>query len=214
MQNAKAADLPIFSTAQLTQAAQFTKHQLLAYPSESVWGIGCDAFNEAALRQLVQLKNRDDAKGFIVLTDRIDRLAPLFANLTKDKQNQLLSIISSVNAEQMHADDQAVTWLVPVAMSANLPPLPKLLVGEFATLAVRITPHPQLASLCASLVSSDNPFGFLVSTSCNPSGEPPATSLKMAMDYFGDRVGYLAAEGLGFSRPSRIIDVLTGATLR
>lgn len=202
-------DAKIFYTETLTEAAAYLQTGgVLAYPSESVWGLGCDAFDAAALERVIALKSRDVGKGLIVLTDSADRLGPLLdvSHETFLDIDQLQQY--SLNFTQEHA--RALTWLVPVKSGV----LPKVLTGAHTSLAVRITTHPLLAKLCAEMVSAHNPYGLLVSTSCNLSGQAPATTLDTAMAAFGDRVAYLNAEGLGFDQPSCIMDLVTGKVLR
>ncbi|WP_201530415.1 L-threonylcarbamoyladenylate synthase, partial [Psychrobacter sanguinis] len=67
-----------FTTDSVIQAAKWLKEgQLLAYPTESVWGIGCDAYDEAAVQRILSIKQRLQAKGMIVITDSAERLMPL-----------------------------------------------------------------------------------------------------------------------------------------
>lgn len=201
----------VFWMDHLDQVAGFLgSGGVLAYPSESIWGLGCDAFHQKALEHILRLKDRDLGKGLIVLTDQAQRLLPLWSSLPADQIDGIISRITSVTNEQMLTQKQAVTWLVPVNKQA----LPALLTGGFDSLAVRITPHPTLSQLCQKLVSPTNPFGFLVSTSCNISGLAPAISLDEAMACFGPRVSYLSGDGLGFDKPSQIIDAASGQRFR
>ncbi len=180
---------------------------VLAYPTESVWGLGCDASHPHALDQIISLKNRDLGKGLIVLSDTACRLQPLLdvSHETFDWEKLEQAAMAYTASHQ-----RALTWLVPVKAGH----LPKILTGDHDTLAVRITTHPLLSELCRHLISHQNPYGFLVSTSCNRSGQPPARTLAEAMAYFGDRVAYLDAQTLGFDQPSCIQDLTTGQILR
>ena len=180
---------------------------VLAYPSESVWGLGCDAFNTDAINQIINLKHRDIGKGLIVLTDAAERLKSL---IDVSHETSLLDYMQTFSDEFTQQHSRALTWLVPIKPSA----LPSALIGAYDTLAVRITTHPLLKDLCQALISPANPYGFLVSTSCNPSGQAPAQNLAQAMEYFGDQIAYLDTDGLGFVQPSCIKDLLTGDILR
>ncbi|MFC0819945.1 L-threonylcarbamoyladenylate synthase [Moraxella marmotae] len=201
----------IFTPDELPATADYLKQGgVLAYPSESVWGIGCDAFDEVALSQIVALKNRNLGKGLIVLTDTAERLLPLFADVSHETAQRYLQHIQSQSLHFVKQHQRAITWLVPVAKDK----LPRILTGDFGTLAVRITPHPILQKLCQNLASDANPYGFLVSTSCNPSGQSPAKNLTQAVKYFGHRLAYLDAVGLGFVQPSCIMDLVTGQVVR
>lgn len=202
----------IYSVDMLEQVAQVLKAgDILAYPSESVWGLGCDAFDEAALERIINLKSRDIGKGLIVLTDTHEKLHPLFSALPSEIGQRYLREIAALDDTMMITAKQATTWLIPVPKQLNLP---SILTGEFDSLAVRITPHPVIKALCKRLTSDDNPYGFLVSTSCNPSGQTPAQSLMQAQAYFGNQIAYLDAQSLNFSKPSQIIDLQTHQIIR
>lgn len=197
----------IFAKHCITEVVDFLRSgNLLAYPSESVWGVGCDGMCVPALERLLVLKNRPSHKGLIVLTDDINKIRPLLAKLPNIDQDDILQKI-----HRHTIPNQATTWLVPVSPSVDLP---QILMGDFDKLAVRLTHHPQLRQICHALTSEQNPYGFLVSTSCNPSTKPPASSLAMAKAYFGEQVGYFDDVGLGYDKPSQIIDVLTGVVVR
>lgn len=184
-----------------------TQGKLIAYPTESVWGLGCNPFDERAVRALLTLKNRPIEKGLIVLTASQAHIADFLANLPSQRQQQIVkSWAYDPNIRQ------ATTWLL------NIPPhttIPHWVRGEHSSLAIRVINHASIAKLCELVATSGlNPYGFLVSTSCNPSGQPSATTLSEAMAYFGEQVAYLDDRGLGFDQPSQIIDILTGQILR
>ena len=208
-----------FITDSVIQAAHWLKKgQLLAYPTESVWGIGCDPFNQQAVMQLLTIKQRPIEKGMIVVTDSPSRLAALLEGLTAVERQ---TVLDSWQADSINATaKQAHTWLLPIPK--NLPiTIPSWITGAHDSVAVRVIDHPLIKQLCAQMVSESNPYGFVVSTSCNPSGEPPALSLSEAQGYFlNDRlhlnkgVGYLKGETLGYQLPSQIGDALTGQIIR
>lgn len=198
----------IFDVDHISAVSDYLKAGgVLAYPTESVWGLGCDASHSQALDRVIELKNRDLGKGLIVLSDAADRLQPLL-----NVSHETFDWVKLEQAAQNYTalNQRALTWLVPVKAYH----LPKILTGDHDTLAVRITTHPLLNTLCTQLVCDQNPYGFLVSTSCNRSGQPPARTLAEAMAYFGDRVAYLDATTLGFDQPSCIQDLITGQILR
>ena len=207
-----------FITDSISQAAQSLKEgQLLTYPTESVWGIGCDAYNEAAVQRILDIKQRPQAKGMIVITDSAERLTPLLSSL---KDEQRAPILKSWQTDSGHNNDddelqykQAHTWLLPIPqmLATTIPPW---ITGQHQTVAVRVIAHPTIRQLCEQLVSANNPFGLLVSTSCNPSGQPPAMTFDDAYAYFGEHISYLRAETLGYTLPSQIRDATTGLIIR
>lgn len=187
-----------------------TKGSLLAYPTESVWGIGCDPYDEKAVQRILQIKQRPIEKGMIVITDSSDRLIPLLASLTDSQRQQVIEswqLDSDLNCAQAHS------WLLPIPKELATS-IPSWITGQHDSVAVRVISHPLIQSLCEQMVSPHNPFGFIVSTSCNPSGQLPATCLKEAYDYFAEEVGYLDADTLGYTQPSRIRDAVTGQIIR
>lgn len=208
-----------FITDSVIQAAHWLKKgQLLAYPTESVWGIGCDPFNQRAVIQLLTIKQRPVEKGMIVVTDSPSRLTALLEVLTVVERQ---TVLDSWQDDTINATaKQAHTWLLPIHQ--NLPiTIPSWITGAHDSIAVRVIDHPLIKQLCAQMVSVSNPYGFIVSTSCNPSGQPPALSLNEAKRYFLDAhlhlnqsVGYLQGETLGYQLPSQIGDALTGEIIR
>ena len=214
---------PLITDSVVEAARWLQKGQLLAYPTESVWGIGCDPFNQQAVKQLLAIKQRPLEKGMIVVTDSVSRLTALLSNLN-DEQRQLVldSWCSDSNSDADSVFDcdvdsqQAHTWLLP--LSENLPvSIPAWITGAHHSVAVRVIDHPLVQQLCCQVVSVHNPYGFVVSTSCNPSGQPPALTLSQAQAYFSDsneQVGYLKGETLGYQLPSQISNARTGQVIR
>ena len=210
--------IPLITDSTIQAATWLKKGQLLAYPTESVWGIGCDPFNKQAVMRLLDIKQRPIEKGMIVVTDSPSRLTALLEGLTAVERQ---TVLDSWQADSINATaKQAHTWLLPVPQ--NLPiAIPSWITGAHDSVAVRVIDHPLVKQLCAQMVSVSNPYGFVVSTSCNPSGQPPALSLNEAKRYFLDdhlhlnqSVGYLQGETLGYQLPSQIGDALTGEIIR
>ena len=226
---------PLITDSVVEAARWLQQGQLLAYPTESVWGIGCDPFNQQAVQQLLAIKQRPLEKGMIVVTDSASRLTALLDYLS-DEQRQLV-LDSWRNDFNSDAETkQAHTWLLPLA--PNLPvAIPAWITGAHNSVAVRVIDHPLVQQLCQQVVSAHNPYGFVVSTSCNPSGQPPALTLADAQAYFlnnnnvanisthiytndsaningNEQVGYLKGETLGYLLPSQISDALTGQVIR
>lgn len=215
---------PALTTHSVRQAATWlSQGQLLAYPTESVWGLGCDPFNQAAVMRLLTIKQRPMDKGMIVVTDSAERLLPLLAHLTPHQRH---SILDSWTIAPDSAHKQAHTWLLPLPQALNIP-IPTWITGAHHSVAVRVIAHPLIQKLCAQMLSTHNPYGFIVSTSCNPSGQPPALSLQQAQAYFmnnninkdssnapAEAVVYLQGETLGYQLPSQIHDALTAKVIR
>ncbi|MGP5493804.1 L-threonylcarbamoyladenylate synthase [Psychrobacter celer] len=198
----------------VSQAATWLKNgQLLAYPTESVWGIGCDPYNQAAVQRILTIKQRPIAKGMIVITDSAERLAPLLAPLTQAQRQPILASWQTDSDNTQPQYQQAHTWLLPIPQTLSTS-IPHWITGQHQTVAVRVISHPLIQQLCQQLVSEQNPFGLLVSTSCNPSGQPPAMTFSEAYTYFSEQIGYLQADTLGYTLPSQIRDARTGLIIR
>ncbi len=229
--NRNATSATQVTTKDIVQAARWiTEGKLLAYPTESVWGMGCDPFNKSAVMQLLAIKQRPIDKGMIVITDRVERIAPLLTALN-DKQRQMVldswqPVLNHQFLNTQSLDTQAVnmpvlqaqTWLLPLPAQLKIT-IPSWITGSHNSVAVRVIAHPLIQQLCAQMVSADNPYGFIVSTSCNPSGESPALNLEQAQAYFSDtdlasNVHYLAGKTLEYQLPSQISDALTGQVTR
>lgn len=166
--------------------------ELLAYPTEAVWGLGCQPLDAAAVARLLNLKQRPIEKGLILIADRFELLAPYLKPLTPD-----------IEARVFPTWPGPVTWVLPAAEW-----VPDWLTGARESLAVRVTAHTPVAALCRAY------GGALVSTSANPAGRVAARSALAVRRYFGDRVTYLSAATGGRDRPSQIRDGQTGRELR
>lgn len=176
-------------------AALLRRGGLLLYPTEAVWGLGCDPFDAAAVQRLLELKQRPQAKGMILVgagLDQFDELIDLAA-LPDARREAVLASWPGPN-----------TWTVPCTARA-----PAQLRGEHATLALRISAHPPVVALCRA-------FGApLVSTSANPAGAPPARRRDELDPHLLAGVdGILAGETGGLERPTPIRDALSGEVLR
>jgi len=166
---------------------------IVAYPTEAVFGLGCDPLNAHALARLLALKGRPVDKGLILIADRFEALAPFLAPLDAATRRRVEASWPG-----------PVTWLLPAR-----PEVSPLLRGRHDTLAVRVTAHPLAAVLCAAF------GGALISTSANPAGRPPARSALAARRYFGAALDGLLNGPLGGSaRPTSIRDGRSGSLVR
>ena len=164
-------------------AAHLARGGLIAYPTESCYGLGCDPRNRTAVLRLLKLKQRPQRKGLILIASRYEQLTPWLAPLTPDEREKLRS-----------GGMRAITYLMPVK-----PGCPRWLRGEHDALAVRITAHPQAAALCDALGMA------LVSTSANRSGGKPARAAAQCRKLFGNAVWTLPGQVGKRKRPSTIL---------
>lgn len=166
---------------------------VIAYPTEAVFGLGCDPANEQAVRRILALKSRPASAGLILIADRFDRFQPYIGALEPGAE-----------APALRTWPGPVTWLFPRSTA-----VPDWLAGSHPTIALRVTDHPLCRELCASLESA------LVSTSANPRGEEPARSVEEVNTFFGDRIDGVVEGALGSqAQPSQIRDLATGQTIR
>lgn len=166
---------------------------IVAYPTEAVYGLGCDPRDEHAVRRLLALKQRPEDKGLILIAADIAQLTPWLGPLDADSRRRCEASWPG-----------AATWVVPARADTSA-----LLTGGRDTLAVRVTAHPVAAALCRTCGHA------LVSTSANRSGAPPLRNAQAVEEAFGADVELvLAGEVGGAARPTPIRDARTGAVLR
>lgn len=168
---------------------------IIAYPTEAVWGLGCDPFDEAAVLRLLALKQRSVDNGLIVIAASIEQLKPLidFDALPTERLTEVLATWPGPH-----------TWIMPAEATA-----PKWITGTHTGIAVRVTAHQGVIALCDAF------GGPLVSTSANPAGVPAPTTLKALDHTLRASLDALVAGATGTrARPSSIRDALTGASLR
>ena len=175
-------------------ATIFQQGGVIAYPTEAVWGLGCDPWNPSAVERLLYLKSRAEAKGLILACGEIRQLDFLLSALEADQYEKLLKSWPGSN-----------TWLIPDSRHK----IPLWIKGNHAKVAVRVSKHSLIKRL------SDE-FGCpIVSTSANPAGSPPAMNALRIRQYFGHHLDYIVPGSLGLDKqPSRIMDLYTDAVIR
>lgn len=166
---------------------------IIAYPTEGVYGLGCDPFNAAAVVRLLAVKGRPQDKGVILIASDFAQLGDLIRPLDAERMARVLATWPG-----------AVTWVLPAR-----PGVAHWLTGSHGTLAVRVTAHPLASALCRR-------FGRpVVSTSANRSGRRPARNPLQVRRRLADGVDYIVHGRLGVAAgPSEVRDAMTGAVLR
>jgi L-threonylcarbamoyladenylate synthase len=175
--------------------AVFNQGGVIAYPTEAVFGLGCDPESDSALQRLLNVKNRPVEKGLILLAGDFSQLLPYIdvAQLSKQTSAKL--------AENW---PEGVTLLIPKNKSIS-----KLLTGKFDSIAVRVTRQVDVVALCKQ---TNKP---IVSTSANLSGKEPARTWQTLDPELVNKIDFIIeGETLGRTSPSKIIDVLTGSIIR
>ncbi|WP_034917427.1 L-threonylcarbamoyladenylate synthase type 1 TsaC [Erwinia sp. 9145] len=173
---------------------QLRQGGVIAYPTEAVFGLGCDPDSESAVMHLLRLKKRSIEKGLILIAADYQQLQPYLDDVGLTEQ-QKLRMFSSWPGP--------VTWVVPAR-----PETPDWLTGCFDSLAVRVSDHPLVQQLCKSF---NKP---LVSTSANLSGLLPCRTADEVRRQFGGDFSVLTGETSGRENPSEIRNVLTGQLIR
>jgi L-threonylcarbamoyladenylate synthase len=165
---------------------------VIAYPTEAVFGLGCDPWDEDAVMELLHIKQRPWDKGVILIAASF---------------NQLQDFIQPVDAQTLAKMEQTwpgpVTWLLPASEEC-----PEYLTGSHETIAVRVTAHQPTIDLC-------NCFGgALVSTSANLAGQQPAKFAHQVRRKLPEVDYVMPGSCGGADKPSQIIDAATGNIIR
>ena len=166
---------------------------IILYPTDTIWGIGCDATNEAAVKQVYELKRREDSKAMLVLLDDVGKLASYVE-------------VPDVAYELLEVSDKPMTIIYPNAKN-----LAKNLIAQDRTIGIRITSE---AFTKALLYRFRKP---IVSTSANISGESSpkcfaeiSDAVKSAVDYVVD----FRQEETSNPAPSSIIKLGVGGEIQ
>ena len=166
---------------------------IIAYPTETVYGMGCDPFNGAAVLHLLQLKQRPIEAGLILIASCIEHFLPLLQPLSPAARRRIST-----------ARPTPVTWVLPCRED-----VPLWLRGRHKSLAVRVTTHPLAIALCRRW------NGPLVSTSVNRHGGRPAINALQVHKAFNGIVDYILHDTLGSTRiPSEIRSGIDGHIVR
>jgi L-threonylcarbamoyladenylate synthase len=166
---------------------------VIAYPTEAVWGLGCDPLNAHAVRRLRALKRRPRDNGLILIAATFEQVAPLMAPLTQARMLQLRASWPG-----------PVTWIVPAS-----PEVPDWVRGPGGTVALRVSAHPLAAALC------DIYGAPIVSSSANRSGRPPARTALAVRRQLGAGLDYVLPGAVGgLARPTTLRDARSGTIVR
>ena len=165
---------------------------VIAYPTESCYGLGCDPRSYRAVLRLLKLKERPKSRGLILVADRFSRLQR-YVRPPAPEQRKLL--------DQTWPGPH--TWLMPASRHA-----PRWLRGRHDDIAVRVTAHPDTVTLCRALGSA------LVSTSANRAGLKPLKTYAACVKAFGQNVLVMPGRVGTRKTPSTIQHLIGGRILR
>jgi L-threonylcarbamoyladenylate synthase len=167
---------------------------VIAYPTEGVWGLGCDPYNKEAVDRILALKKRPISKGLILVAGSVEQIANLATNLKPEHAGLLQESWPGPH-----------TWLLPDTEQS----IPSWIKGDFDTVAVRVTAHALVVELCEAI------GGMLVSTSANPGDQAPALTREQVEEYFPDGIDMILPGELGGqSGPSEIRNLMTQQVIR
>ena len=165
---------------------------VIAYPTEAVFGLGCNPWAAEAVFRILSLKHRYPDKGLIVVAAELRQLSDL-VDISGNFDQE--AVISSWPGP--------VTWILPSKRG-----VPRWLTGRHRGIAVRVSDHPGVRALCLKT-------GPLISTSANPAGAAPARTPARVRSYFLNQIDYILPGQVGpESRPTEIRDAVTGARIR
>ena len=166
---------------------------VIAHPSDTVYGLACLANNPKAIKELIDLKQRDLDKGFILLASELEYVLPY---IDENLDINLINKLSKPNSVP-------TTYLVPKSEKSS-----SLICGSSDLVAVRITSDPLVRYFC------ENADSALISTSANQQGQKIASSITELKGYFNESLSYALPPNKYNSEPSIIIDLVTGKRYR
>ena len=156
---------------------------IIAYPTEAVWGLGCDPYDREAVARLLHLKQRSPDKGLILVGSSLDQVSPLLAPLSLGARTRCQSSWPG-----------PYTWILPDIDGLT----PSWIKGKYDGVAVRISHHPVVAELCEAW------GGLLVSTSANFAEQKPAGYAWKVSQRFSGHVRIVPGKLGGLAAPSVI----------
>ena len=162
---------------------------IVAIPTEGVWGLSCRTPDLVAANRILELKNRDPTKGFIVLVNEFHHLDSWYT--------------CPILASALEESGRPSTWIIPVNNKC-----PDFLTGGHNTLAVRRVSMPSLMRII-------DRTGPIVSTSANRAGRPACTARWQVRLALGQIVDHVAkGRTQGYKKSSTIRDMKTGTIVR
>lgn len=178
--------IPIQRAARIVRAGG-----VIAYPTEGVFGLGCDPSDGEAVARILAIKRRDPAMGLVIIAATPQQLEGWIDRESID------------TAEALQRGD-GITWIAPADTG-----VPYWIRGDHDGVAVRITTHPIAAALCTAADTT------LVSTSANVHGRLPTRSRFVLRRNFGDLVDYIVPGDCGDAEgPSEIRVLGSGRVVR
>ncbi len=167
---------------------------IILYPTDTVWGIGCDATNEAAVKRVYELKQRVDSKAMLVLVDR------------DVKVDFYVSDVPEIAWQLIEVSDKPLTIIYPHARN-----LAQNLLANDGSVGIRVTQEPFSKKLCERFRKA------IVSTSANISGQPGAANFQQISEDIKQGVDYIVQyrqDDTATPAPSSIIKLNEDGTIQ
>jgi len=176
------------------QARAIAGGAVFAYPTDTIWGLGCHPMIESAVDRLQKIKQRSSQKGLILLSAKAEYLSTYLTD----------EALAQLNQRTSSTIQQPITWICPPSRHC-----PRYLRGRFNSIAVRITNHDPGCRLSHHLKSP------LISTSANISGHPHARNSLQIHRHFHSRLDFII-DGFdcGTQQPSQIRKLIDGKIIR
>jgi len=176
-----------------TAVTSLRQGKVIAYPTEAVYGFGCDPFNIHAVSEILRIKGRGIEKGFILVASNWEQVEHLVDPIEPAALARVFSTWPGPNTWLFPANDQVPHWIR----------------GRFPNVAIRISDHPIIQKLC------DTFGGPLVSTSANKMGYPATRDYRTTLMTFGDQVDFIIEGETGKRlRETAIANAVTGEVIR
>jgi len=163
---------------------------VILYPTDTVWGLGCDATNEAAVKRIFDIKKRVDAKAMLVLVDNSAKIQAYIED------------VPDMAWDLIEFTEKPLTIIYPDAKN-----LAKNLIAEDKSVGIRVTNEAFSKSLCAQFRKP------IVSTSANISGVTAPANFSQISDEIKSSVDYIVnfrQDDLSKPKPSSIIKLGKG----
>jgi L-threonylcarbamoyladenylate synthase len=178
----------------ITKALEvLNKGGVIAYPTEAVFGLGCDPYNSVAVHRILGLKQRPFESGFILVGSQWDQLEPFVE-----------ALLPATMLRVRESWPGPITWIFPVR-----PEIPEWITGNRKTIAVRVSAHPVVQEICKRYGKA------IISTSANIHGNAPARDARTVELIFGNKIDFILKASVGDQiSPTEIRNAITGEIIR
>lgn len=170
------------------------KGGVILYPTDTIWGLGCDATNEDAVKRIYEIKNRTDSKSMLVLLDNINKIASYVVE------------VPEIALDIVEVSDKPTTIIYPGAKN-----LAKNIIADDGSIGIRIVED----KFCQNLIQRFKKP--LVSSSANISGQKSPTNFSEISEDIIKNVDFVVnykQDDKSFNRPSSIISVGLGGEIK